>query len=583
MSEPDKAELVRVLREIGILLQLKGESVYKVRAYEKAADVLIQYQGALRPLIDEGRLDELEGFGKAIATKISELVQTGKLLYYDALVAEFPVTLLEVVQIPGVGPKKAATLHRELGVVDLTSLEKACHAQRVRALKGFGEKSELSILEGLASLAKRSGRTPLSKARPLAERMLAQVKALPGIVRAEIAGSTRRWSETVGDLDIVASIADGADPLPVMEAFVAIPGVMKVLGTGSTKTSVTVDSMQLDFRVVGNSDFGTALHHFTGSKAHHVKLRGLARDKRLTISEWGIHRLDEKGNEGEKLKIPDEAALYQALDMDFVPPELREDRGEIEAAREHRMPNLVELEDLQGITHAHTTDSDGANSVEEMARAAASRGVKYLSITDHSRAAGYAHGMEIDRLERQWDEIDRVNTLGLGVRVLKGSEVDILEDGTLDFPDEILEKLEVVIASIHSRFKMDTDQMTARISRAFDNPHLHIWGHATGRLIGTRDGYGLHMEQLLDKAAERGVAIEINGTPARLDLSADHARLAKARGVKLVLSTDAHAVGELDNLRWAVATARRAGVEKKDVLTRLPSEQFLKTLREMRH
>ncbi|MBS2027875.1 MAG: DNA polymerase/3'-5' exonuclease PolX [Deltaproteobacteria bacterium] len=583
MSEPDKAELVRVLREIGLLLQLKGESVYKVRAYEKAADVLVQYQGALRPLIDEGRLEELEGFGKAIATKISELVQTGRLPYYDELVAEFPITLLEVVQINGVGPKKAATLHRELGVVDLASLEKACREQRVRTLKGFGEKSELSILEGLAALAKRSTRTPLSKARPLAERALEQVKALPGIVRAEIAGSTRRWSETVGDLDIVASIAEGADPLPVMEAFCALPGVMKVLGTGPTKSSVMIDGMQLDFRVVGDADFGTALHHFTGSKAHHVKLRGLAREKRLTISEWGLYRLDEKGNEGEKLTIPDEAALYRALDMDFIPPELREDRGEIEAARAHRMPDLVELEDLQGITHAHTTDSDGANSVEEMAQAAASRGVKYLSITDHSRAAGYAHGMEIDRLKRQWDEIDRVNSLGLGVRVLKGSEVDILEDGTLDYPDEILEKLEVVIASIHSRFKMDTDQMTARISRAFDNPHLHIWGHATGRLIGTRDGYGLHMEQLLDKAAARGVAIEVNGTPARLDLSADHARLAKARGVKLVLSTDAHAVGELDHLRWAVATARRAGVEKTDVLTRLPVEKFVSTLRGMRH
>jgi DNA polymerase (family X) len=268
--------------------------------------------------------------------------------------------------------------------------------------------------------------------------------------------------------------------------------------------------------------------------------------------------------------------------MDFVSPELREDRGEIEAARAHALPDLINAEDLQGITHAHTTDSDGANSLEEMARAAAALGVKYLSITDHSRAAHYAHGLQIDRLREQWEAIDHVNEMNLGVRLLKGSEVDILEDGSLDFPDEILGQLEVVIASIHQRFKMDAEQMTARISRAFDNPHLHIWGHATGRLIGSREPYALDMEKLLDKAAEKGVAVELNGSPHRLDLSAEHARLAKARGVKLVLSTDAHAVGELRNLRYSVATARRAGIEKTDVLTRLPASDFVRTMREMR-
>ena len=582
-NEPDKREVVRVLREIAALLELKGESVYKVRAYQKAADTLVQYAGPLRPLVAEDRLEELPGFGKAIAAKVGELIQTGALGYHRELLGEFPPSLLEVVQVPGVGPKRAAALFHQLGVTDLASLEKACQMQQVRGLKGFGEKTELAMLEGLASLARQTGRTPLAKARPLAEALLDEVRALPGIVRAEIGGSARRWAETVGDLDIVASVADGADPLPAMKAFCALPRTARVIGTGSTKTSVELDGgLQLDLRIVGDSDFATALHHFTGSKAHHVKLRGIARDRGLTISEWGIHRILDGGASGEKLPIDDERGVYAALEMDFVPPELREDLGEIEAAQAHALPSLVTAEDLQGITHAHTTDSDGANSLEEMARAAAALGVKFLSITDHSRAASYAHGLQVDRLKAQWDAIDRVNELGLGVRLLKGSEVDILEDGSLDFPDEVLEKLEVVIASIHQRFKMDTEQMTERISRAFDNPHLHIWGHATGRLIGSREPYGLHMEKLLDKAAKRGVAVEINGSPHRLDLSAEHARLAKARGVKLVLSTDAHATAELHNLRYAVATARRAGIEKSDVLTRLPAPEFVQALQQMR-
>lgn len=584
MTEPDKRDIIRILREIGALLELKGESVYKTRAYEKAADTLAQYAGPIRPLVDEGRLEELPGFGKALVAKVSELVQTGRLPYHEELVREFPPSLLEMVKVPGVGPKRAALLYKTLGISDLAALEKACREGQVRKVKGLGEKTEQAILDGLASAQKYTGRTPLSRALPLGEELLAQVRNLPGVVRAELAGSARRFSETVGDLDIVAAVADGADPLPAMEAFTQLGRVMKVLGTGPTKTSVELDGgLQLDLRIVGARDFATALHHFTGSKAHHVKLRGLARDRDLTISEWGVHKLESDGSEGAKLDIPDEAALYAALGMGYVSPELREDTGEIEAARAGKLPDLVELADLQGVTHAHTTDSDGAHSLEEMARAAAARGLKYLTITDHSRTASYAHGMDIDRLKAQWDEIDRINELKLGIWLLKGSEVDILEDGALDFPDEILAKLEVVIGSVHSRFKMDTEQMTARIANAMHNPHLHIWGHATGRLIGSREPYGLHMEKLLDLAAEKGVAIEINGSPDRLDLSSAHARMAKERGVKLVLSTDAHSTRELDNLRWALGTARRAWVEKSDVLTRLPAKQFVETLRSMRH
>jgi DNA polymerase (family 10) len=480
MSEPDKRTVIRILREVAGLLQLQGESIYKVRAYEKAADTLAQVQGELRPLVDAGKLEELPGFGKALVAKVSELVQTGSLAYHADLAAQFPLSLLEVVQVPGVGPKRAGLLFKAIGVKDLQSLEAAARAGRIRGIKGFGEKTEASILEGLAQLSSRASRTPLAKARPLAEAMLEQVRAVPGVVRAEIAGSARRFSETVGDLDLITSIAPGADPLPVMEAFTRMPRVMRVIGTGPTKTSVELDGgLQLDLRVVGDDDFGTALHHFTGSKAHHVTLRALAQKRGLTISEWGLLRVDEAGRTGEKLRIPDEPALYAALGMAFVPPELREDRGEIERALTGSLPRLVEQADLLGVTHAHTTDSDGNASLEEMARAAAAMGLSYLTITDHSQSAHYAGGLKPDRLRAQWDAIDRVNELGLGVKLLKGAEVDILEDGTLDFEDALLEKLEVVIGSIHSRFKMDTDQMTARIARAFDNPHLHIWGHAT--------------------------------------------------------------------------------------------------------
>jgi len=583
MAHPDKAFVIGVLREIAALLQLQGESVFKVRAYERAADTLDQLQGDLGARVEAGTLQALPGFGEAIATKVTELWTTGALGYHQALLKAFPRSLLAVCDVPGVGPKRAAALYHALGVVDRAGLQRACEAQQVRALPGFGAKSEAAILEGLASMGAQAARTPLAVARPVGEAWLARVRALPGIVRAELAGSARRWAETVGDLDIVASVSDGADPLPAMQAFSALPGVAKVLGSGATKTSVILDGgLQLDLRIVGETDFGTALHHFTGSKAHHVKLRGIAREKHLTLSEWGVHRIHKDGSAGAKLAVPDEAALYRALHMDFVPPELREDHGEIEAALAHALPRLVERDDLLGITHAHTTDSDGKDSVEDMARAAAALGARYLTITDHSPTASYAHGLTADRLRAQWDEIDRVNDLGLSVRLLKGAEVDILEDGSLDHPDAVLAKLEVVIGSIHQRHKMDADQMTARISKAFDNPHLHIWGHATGRLIGQREPYGLHMEALLDKAAAKGVAVEINGAPKRLDLSAAHARLAKARGVALVLSVDAHATAQLDNLRYAVATARRAGIEKRDVLTRLPAAKFVSHLHGMR-
>jgi DNA polymerase (family 10) len=393
------------------------------------------------------------------------------------------------------------------------------------------------------------------------------------VAHAEAAGSVRRYRETVADVDVIVA---AEKPDAAFDALVGLPSVARVLGRGDTKCSVVLhDGLQVDVRVVPEASWATALHHFTGSKAHHVKLRGIARDRGLTISEYGVERLDDH----TRLPVHSEADLYQALALSFVPPEMREDQGEVEAAREGRLPRVVEVADVKGFVHVHTKDSDGSATVLEMAQAVRALGGTYLTITDHSRSAGYAGGLDIDRLKAQWDAIAEAQEEVPEVRILRGSEVDIQEDGRLDYPEEILEKLDVVVASIHSRFKMDEEAMTRRILAALDDPHVHVLGHLTGRLIGKREAYPVKVEPILEKAAKKGVALEINGNPERLDLSADRARQACTRGAKLVLSTDAHSVACLSHLEYAVATARRGWVRPEDVLNTLPVEAFLKALR----
>lgn len=423
----------------------------------------------------------------------------------------------------------------------------------------------------------RGERKLLGDALPVAEALLEQVKSIPGVVRASLGGSVRRRAETVADVDIIAS---AADPGPVLDALANAPGVATVLGKGGSKCSVrmTAGDLQVDLRVLPDEDYATALHHFTGSKAHHIRLRNLGHERGLKISEWGVHRED-----GTKVTVTDEAALYALLDMQYVPPELREDNGEVEAARAGKLPqDLVTLEDVQGAVHAHSTWSDGRNSLEEMALAAKALGLKYLTVTEHSQAAIYAGGMKVEDLKRQWDEIDRVNAAVPGVRLLKGIEVDILEDGTLDYPDSVLEQLELVIGSIHVRHGMDEDQMTRRLLTALDNPCLHILGHPTGRLIQNREAYPVRMEAILERAAERGVAVEVNGKPARLDIKAEYVRQAVQLGVRLVVSCDAHRQEDLRNLAYAVATARRGWARKTDVLNTLPADRFIAALRARR-
>lgn len=574
----DKATVAQFLRDISLLLQLQGESGFRVRAYDMAADRVAGLPQELGPLVAEGRLESLPGIGPALAEKISELVTTGRLGYLEELRAQFPPGLLELTQLPDVGPKKVARLWRELQVSGIEELERACREGRVRQLSGFGAKSEAKMLEGIAVYRRARGeRKLLGEVLPVATALLERVKSAPGVVRASLGGSVRRQAETVADVDIIASAPEAG---PVLDALANAPGVAAVLGKGDSKCSVRLEAgdLQVDLRVLPDEDFATALHHFTGSKAHHIRLRNLGHERGLKISEWGVHRDD-----GTKVRVTEESDLYALLDMQYVPPELREDTGEFEAAREGRLPeDLLTLGDVQGAVHAHSTWSDGRNSLEEMARAAQALGLKYLTVTEHSEAAIYAGGLKVDDLKRQWEEIDRVNADVPGVRLLKGIEVDILESGALDYADSVLEQLEVVIGSIHVRHGMDEDQMTRRLLAALDNPCLQILGHPTGRLINSREPYPVRMDEVLERAAERGVAVEVNGKPARLDIKAEYVRQAVKRGVRLVVSCDAHQKEDLRNLAFAVATARRGWARKGDVLNTLPADRFVTALRERR-
>ena len=575
-------EVAALLREIGQLLQLKGENPFKTRAYEQGADAFEAMpadpaaKGGLLERVREGTLGQLAGVGKAIDTKVTELVQTGKLEYLEKLRAEFPGPALELMKVPGLGPKRAAIVLRELRPKTLADVAEACRAHHIRTLKGFGEKMEQQILEGLEEYQARGQRRPITETLPAAEALLEVVKAAPGVVRAEIAGSVRRFAETNADADLVASTAAAGQHGPVMDAFAGYAEVQAVLSRGDTKTSVRLKSgLQVDLRVVPDAQFATALHHFTGSKAHHVKLRGLARDRGLTISEYALARIDT----GEALPVTTEAELYRHLGLHEVPPELREDRGEIESAASSPLPELIRIEDVQGFVHCHTTWSDGKNSVEEMARGALARGKKFIVISDHTQTAHYAGGLGPDRLKQQWDEIAKAQEAVPEIRILRGSEVDILEDGSLDLPDGILEQLDVVIGSVHQRHGLDEAGQTKRLTKALQHPRFQIWGHGTGRLIGDRPPIAAKWADLFALAAEKGVVVECNGTPRRLDFGADLLQLARKAGCDVCLSVDAHAVKDLDFLPWAVGTARRGWTERSRVVNARPPDEFLAALR----
>jgi len=569
----DKIAVARALRELGMLLEVQGENPFKVRAYENGARALEELPGGLDEVIAAGTLTEIPGIGKALAEKITELAHTGRLALLDRVRSELPSGIGDMLRIPDLGPKKVAALLAALSIGSVAELEKACQDGRVREVKGFGEKTEKKILEGIHRMRTASERVRLSDAREVGLRLVRELEATGLAERVELAGSARRWKETVGDLDVVAA---STLPGPLSDAFAALPGVESVVAKGETKTTVRlVGGLSVDLRVVPPAQFASLLHHMTGSKEHNVRLRGLARDLGFTLSEWGLERLEG----GAAVPVLGEEDVYRALGLAPVPPELRQDTGEIEAAGEGRLPDdLVTLGDVKGMVHVHTTWSDGRASLEEMARAAEAMGMTYLTVTDHSRSAAYAGGLDVDRLKAQWEEIARVQEK-VKVRLLRGSEADILETGSLDWPDSVLEELDVVVASVHSRMKMDAEEMTRRIVRMLELPVFKIWGHPTGRLLLEREPYGLDMEKVLDVAAASRVAIEVNGDPHRLDFEPRHLRMAKERGIPIVLSTDAHSVAGLENLPYAVMTARRGWVTRGEVLNTLPAAEFAARVR----
>lgn len=581
MTAVDKSTVVKALQEMSLYLQLSGENAFKTRAYDLAAERIAGTTEDLHALAAQHTLTSLPGIGESIAAKISDLLLTGKMSALEELKAKWPPKILELLQVQDLGPKKAKVLAEELKIGSLEELEVACRKGAVRSLKGFGQKTEEKLLAGI-ELAKRSlaagGRKRLADVLGPAEALLAYLKSAPGVVRASLGGSVRRGKETVADVDLIASARDAA---PVFAHFLRHPGIGEVLGSGESKTSVRLkdSDLQIDLRVLPDEDFASALHHFTGSKAHHIRLRGMALEKGLTISEWGVFRGDPKAK-GEKLPITEEKDLYALLGMQYVPPELREDQGEIEAALKHALPtDLITREDLLGNVHAHSTWSDGRDSLEAMVRAAQALGMRYFTVTEHSQTSNYAGGLTLDRLKAQWDEIARVQELFPSITLLRGIESDILEDGRLDYPDSVLEQLDVVIGSIHQRYSQDEAAMTRRVLNAFDNPHLHIWGHPTGRLLLKREAAPMRMEELLDKAATRGIVVEVNGCPERMDLKPEHVRLALQRGLKLSLSTDAHSVEELkSHLTWAVVTARRGWARKTDVINALDVKAFRRAI-----
>ncbi len=571
MNNHRVAEIFATMADI---LAIQGENYHRILAYRRAAENVAALGRPLREIWQEAELEAIPGIGKTLAAKIDELMRSGQLEAYEKLRAQVPEGVVAMLRIPDVGPKKAALFWKELGVTSIEALEKAARENRLQALPGMGARSEQKVLSGIELLKRSSGRTLLGMAWPLAHTMLDALRQVAGVVQVATAGSLRRMRETVGDLDLLAA---SADPEPVMARFRQLPQVTDVLLSGPTKTSCNVqlphtdEVFQVDLRVLEPARWGTALQYFTGSQAHNIRLRGLALDRGFSLSEYGLKRED-----GREILCATEEKVYAALGLPLIPPELREDRGEIEAALEGRLPDLIEVQDLKGDLQFHTTWSDGRQSLLEMAQAAQAFGLEYALVTDHSHSLGIVQGVTAEDLRRQRAEIEQVNReLGGEFRLLAGAEVEVLADGSLDYPDEALAELDLVVAAVHSGLRGSREQVTARMVAAIRNPHVDVIAHPTGRLIGEREGADLDMEAVFRAAAETGTALEVNAYPKRLDLRDAHVRRAVQLGVKLAISSDAHNANAFALLPFGVATARRGWASAEDVINTWDVEKVL--------
>jgi DNA polymerase (family 10) len=556
----DKKEIIYILEEIGIMLDLKGENPFKSRAYFNAARTLESLSEDLNKLVTSGEISQVKGIGKALVEKIGALIKTGHLPYYEDLKEQTPPGLLEMLKIPGLGSKKVKTVYEQLNISSVGELEYACRENRLRDLDGFGQKSQDKILANIELHKKYSERFLYSTAESAANEIISYLQKNKKFIRLSVAGSLRRKKETVKDIDIVAS-SKATDRAELMDYYVHYDQCEHVVNHGDTKSSITLQSgINTDLRIVDDEEYPFILHHFTGSKEHNAALRALAKTMDMKINEYGIFKKDRR------IDCEDESAIFRQFGLEFIPPELREDMGEIDAARNKNLPDLYTGNPFYGVLHVHTTYSDGANTLQDIVNACRKMNLQYVGICDHSKSAFYANGLTEERLIHQFAEIDVLNKKQEDFHIFKGIEVDILGDGTLDFTDDILSKCDFVIASVHSSFSLSLEAMTNRICRALENPYVSILGHPTGRLLLGREPYAVDMQRIITAAGKNGKAIEINSSPYRLDLDWRWGKLAIANGVKTALNPDAHAIEGLSEYSYGIGIARKAWFEGMDIL-----------------
>ena len=564
----NKKEIIKIIEETGILLELKGESIFKTRAYANAARTLRGVTEDILELVAENRLKSVKGIGVAISEKIAELVTTGRLQYYEDLRNSFPQGFLELLRIPGLGPKKAKKLYDDLGISSVDDLESACKDDRLLGLEGFSAKSQQKFLDGIEQIRQFSERHFYHHAEKAALPLFDSLKKNPMVIRAELAGSIRRHKETVKDVDIVVSCYD-KDRNAIMDEFTALDDVQNIVVKGETKSSVLLkNGISVDLRLVTDEQFPFLLHHSTGSAEHNVAMRGYAQKQGMKVSEYGLFRGDKL------LSCRDESEIFAALGMQYIPPELREDCGEIEVALQNKIPDLIIKSDLRGVLHCHSTFSDGANTIHEMAAASQKLGFEYFGICDHSMSVFYANGLQPNRVKEQHKEIDRLNAEMTNFRIFKGTECDILPDGGLDYPEDTLSSFDFVVASIHSSMNMTEERATKRLIKAMEHPAVKILGHPTGRLLLGRDGYPINHKKVIDAAAECGVSIEINASPHRFDLDWRYCKYARDKGVQVSINPDAHDVDGIAHIFYGVGIARKGWLRKEDVLNTMSAAKI---------
>jgi DNA polymerase (family 10) len=565
-------DIAEIFDEIADFLEIEGENPFRIRAYRNAAHTVSGLGSELKDMAaaDED-LTKLPGIGKELAAKIHEILETGTAKALIKLQQRIPKTLIEILKLPNLGPKRVRILYRDLKIKNLEQLAKAARKGRVRALEGFGEKTEKDILEAIEARAQKEKRFKVAAVKPTVDSLIDFLKKVPGVIDVVVAGSYRRSRETVGDLDILVTARKSS---PVMKRFREYDEVADVLSSGGTRSSVILRSgLQVDVRLVEQSSFGAALQYFTGSKDHNIAIRRLGQQRGLKINEYGVFRFEKK------VAGRTETAVYRTLDLPYIPPELRENRGEIEAAAGHRLPALVELKDLKGDLHLHTLATDGRNSIEEMALAARKHGLKYIAVTEHSDRLKVAGGLDPPRLMQQIDEIERLNDRLKGIWILKGLEVEILQDGSLDLPDAVLARLDLVVGTVHSYFNLPIEKQTGRILRAMDHRYFSMLAHPTGRLIDEREPYQVDMTRIISKARDRGCFLELNSNPRRLDLYDIYCQAAKAEGVLVSINSDAHSINDFRYLAFGVGQARRGWLEKDDVLNTRPLAKLRKLIK----